>query len=361
MSGKESEPIWEAVLRYYRARSGPTEADIVRETDSLVGRNRDTTHRDEPSLVLFGTPSPTLASYDSVWLGALVKRGLVSGFCLAKYEEQCGDTLLTTYLAMGRPTRGGGDTVNVRTYENVLNPATCRKQQSFVGGWQRAWLLVMRDRDWRVVGAERFSETSTSGMCGTLPPEVQARLREDSLLRETVTPIAGSYRFTVSLSTGDSVVIYSRTEKKPMNSIREWKKNDPNTLPIAGYYVMAVCALDERALPERYTNARSITGCYHSISLHPVYQDRDSSIWRGDPEAADAAAILLWEKPFKHDLYPDLNGDYRDSSAYYMPGFWTVYANGRVRFAWVIRNAGRVLVTVRGERISSATLLSHSQ
>src|SRR5690348_15128184 len=74
VSRKEGQPIWEAVLRYYRARSGPTEADIVRETDSLVGRNRDTTDRDGPSLVLFGTPKPGLATYDSVWLGALVKR-----------------------------------------------------------------------------------------------------------------------------------------------------------------------------------------------------------------------------------------------------------------------------------------------
>jgi hypothetical protein len=361
VSGTESQRIWEAVLRFYRARSGPTEADFVRETDSIVRGNRDTTRRDEPSLVLFGTPNQRFATYDTVWLHTLVRRGLVSGFCLARYAEQCGDTVLTTYLAISQPTRLRGDTIWVRTDEAVLNPAECRMHQAFVGGWQRAWLLVQRDGVWRVVGPDRFSETSSSGLCGTPPPEVVARMREDSLLRSIVSPIAGTYRFTVTLSTGDSTRVYSRTEMKPMESLRGWKRDDPNTLPIAGYYVMAVCALDERTLPKRYTNAHSITGCYHSVSVQPVYQDRDSSIFRGDPEAGDAAALLLWEKPFKQDLYPDLNGDYRDSSAYYMPGFWTVYANGRVRFEWVIRNAGRVLVTVRGERISSATLLGHSQ
>lgn len=65
VSGTESQRIWEAVLRFYRTGSGPTEADFVPKTDSIVGRNRDTTRGDESSLVLFGAPNQPFATYDS--------------------------------------------------------------------------------------------------------------------------------------------------------------------------------------------------------------------------------------------------------------------------------------------------------
>ncbi len=57
----------------------------------------------------------------------------------------------------------------------------------------------------------------------------------------------------------------------------------------------------------------------------------------------EAAALLLSARP------PEF---------YFLPGFWITFPDGRVRFEWKSERDGRVVVTVRADRVSLEVLRS---
>jgi hypothetical protein len=148
-----------------------------------------------------------------------------------------------------------------------------------------------------------------------------------------------------------------------MGGIWGWRQGDVvrDDRPLSGYNLMAVCALSTKPLPTYYMITDSTTVCYHAVSVRPVLETPDSSVWRGDSEAEIAAWILLKHAPVATTLNAALDDDLRDPNAYYVPGRWTAYADGKVHFEWVIKRTGSILAVIRGERVSSTTLSGHSR
>jgi hypothetical protein len=200
-------------------------------------------------------------------------------------------------------------------------------------------------------GSVRIPTTTAAGRASE-----RRAAAEDSALSIRPSSFAGTYRFVVLSPTGDSAVVYSRTERFPMRSLRGWTRNDllvPNQ-PVTGYELMAVCALTEAAL--RQAEGEQQVTCHQSVSTEPWRQTADSTIWRGAPQAEIVASIFLEGTAMGPQLDDFNDADHGDSTAYYMPGYWTAFPDGRVRYERIIRQAGKVLFTIRGERISTAVL-----
>lgn len=203
--------------------------------------------------------------------------------------------------------------------------------------------------------------------CPVLSAEEEATLQrleaEDSIVRATPSPIAGTWRFVIRLPAAESVVVYSRTERYPMSPFRAWRRDDvlsDTLLPITGYHLMAVCAMTEEQLPIAYGAHRGST-CYHSASTSPVAVSPDSVTYRGDPWATLAAWIMLRDQPVAAQLGDALDEEARDENAYFMPGYWTTSPDGHARFSWDVRRADSLLASIRGDRISPEVLTGHSR
>ena len=364
------ERVWEAILLSFGARQSGGEAEILSNVGRDFGKDPGPTHRGSSSLVLRSNRDSTLRPYDAQWLSSLVQRGLVRGVCSARDIGECPDTIIATFLTFGDPSRMAADTVSVAVEESAVNPADCRRTETLGGSELGDMHLARHDSSWTVVPGRFGLAMGSTWSCGNPPPEEQARrtriAREDSVVWRTPSPIAGTYRFVVALPNGDSVVVFSRTEMYPMEPFRAWKEHDVSVggIPITGYNLMADCALQDTALSvgaQRDMRTGVIT-CYHSVSVIPVLTTKDSTVWRGDPDAAGSAWILKQHTPMEAELHSTLVDDPADSNFYYMPGYWTVYGDGRVRFRRVIHDSNGVVVArLTGERVSNVVLQGHSR
>ena len=370
VSARDRFRVWEAVLRLFGARVRGGEAAILSEVARDFGQNIGPVRSGPLSLVLMAERAPGLQPYDSAWLGSLVERRLVGEVCRASKAENCPDTVVSTFLSMSDPYLVRGDTFGVHVGEVALNPGQCRRSRMLVGSDDEDRFVVLTDTTTQIVSRSGGIYMSGSGFCGHLPPDEQARVdrinAEDSVVRSRPSPIAGTYRFVVTLANGSAVTVYSRTEAYPMGPFRAWKEHDVSKpgVPITGYNLMADCAIQESALALKAQRSlkREVVTCYHSVSVAPWLNTADSTVWRGDPEAALAAWILWQHSSLGADLRKAASDDPADSSVYYMPGYWIVYRDGRVRFRRVTHDAtGAVIATVTGERISNLVLQGHSR
>lgn len=359
------ERVWEAILVSFGTRQTGGEAEIRSNVERDFHNDPGPTRRGPSSLVLLSRRDSTLRPYDPRWLSSLVQRGLVREACSAREIGECPDTTVATFLTLGDPVRLAGDTVSVSVDESAVNPADCRRTETLGGSESRAFHLAGHDSSWTIIPGHFGILIGSTWTCGTPPPAEQARrariAREDSVVLRTPSPIAGTYRFTVTLADGESVTVYSRTETFPMGPFRAWKEHDVSKegIPITGYDLMADCALREDILTAHPHGSLSqgVVTCSHSVSVAPFMTTPDSTVWRGDPEAALAAWILWQHAPVGAALREAAGDDPADSDFYYMPGYWIVYRDRRVRFRRVIHDStGTVVATVTGERVSTTVL-----
>jgi hypothetical protein len=114
-----------------------------------------------------------------------------------------------------------------------------------------------------------------------------------------------------------------------------------------------------------------------SALLTPLVAAPESTIWRGEvdllrvvPQIETRQSVLSAVRELMRPLpFPRLPpGEpvrirpmaavdlLRDSANYYVPGLFTAYPDGRVRFEWVGRRGDSAIVAIRGERVSTETL-----
>lgn len=144
--------IWEAILRFYHAERSLTEADFVRRSGILAGKDYPPSVDERSPLILLTVRSGDERPLDSSWVGSLVSRDLVRRSCAAPTGELCGDSVLTTYLSLHDPVSWGKDTVVARVDEIALNPAHCGTAREFVGLSRRFWYVAWRMDRWVVLG-----------------------------------------------------------------------------------------------------------------------------------------------------------------------------------------------------------------
>lgn len=185
------------------------------------------------------------------------------------------------------------------------------------------------------------------------------RHAEDERVRSRASPLAGTYRVVVVFGSGDSSVVYARTERSPMSTVRSRRRDGEGDDSIVGYYLMSQYAASARDLP---LDDRRRNTSYHAVSLLPVLESRDSSVWRGSVNPL-VEVTFLDPRPAVRVQARALFGagdEGRDSLWYYFPGKWITYPDGHARFEWKA-GVGRDTYFVRAERISLETTPGHSR
>ena len=82
-----------------------------------------------------------------------------------------------------------------------------------------------------------------------------------------------------------------------------------------------------------------------------MLQTADSSVWRGSDGALDSDRNRAFWNRAVRPLEP-LIEQTRPKDWYYMPGFWTIYPDGTVRYRYIVERDGIAILSIRGERIS---------
>jgi hypothetical protein len=175
--------------------------------------------------------------------------------------------------------------------------------------------------------------------------------------------VAGTYRVTVRFATGDSSVLYSRTEPRPMSTIRDRRKADAirdEDRPILGYYLATCSAASVDSLTPTFYG-RCLQS-YYAVSVAPVGEGADT-VWHGD---VGPIVEVTWLDPrarvrdLAHSLFGS-DDDGRGADWYFMPGQWITSRGGHVRFEWTVKRGDELLYAVRAERISGKTLKGHAR
>lgn len=192
---------------------------------------------------------------------------------------------------------------------------------------------------------------------------------EHARARAVRVPVAGTYRFVVTLASGDSVVLYARTEpgvSSPLESAtgaaRRTTPADPlaAAAPPEGYYVLTQFATDVLSLPG--VRPRSATELaaqgYLAVASSPLLETADSTVWRGSADLFDAAWRIV-EGPQRDAIgaaRTAIRDMYQSGALSFLPGRFVRDARGRIRFEADIRRKGAPIAVVRGERISTDLL-----
>jgi hypothetical protein len=208
--------------------------------------------------------------------------------------------------------------------------------------------------------------------------------RVESLsFRRRTSPLAGTYRFTVAFASGDTVVLYGRSEANLLGEIHSLGWVDPQlprSGPDAGYYLLTHFRRRLDELPTEH-DGRFPNG-YLGVIVAPLLETPDSTVYRGDADLLRVIQVIDSRQPvgaFLADLFrvprrspgdaarPGLRSFppswfapvdlLRDSATYFAPGLFTVFPDGRVRFAWLGRRGDTTIVAILGERISTQTLI----
>jgi hypothetical protein len=175
-------------------------------------------------------------------------------------------------------------------------------------------------------------------------------------------PMAGTYRVVVTFATGDSSVLYARTESRAMSGIRGRRQEDVSkrNQPLIGYYFNAYVANSVRDLGG---DESRLHYSYFAASLSPATQSRDSIVWHGELDPL-VEITFLDRRAAVRTLARSLFGEseeVRDPSWYYMPGTWVSYSNGRVRYEWIGRRGSTLVYAVRAERLDLTTSSHHTR
>ncbi|MDQ3950555.1 MAG: hypothetical protein M3282_09420 [Gemmatimonadota bacterium] len=190
--------------------------------------------------------------------------------------------------------------------------------------------------------------------------------------RLTPLPLAGTYRFTVGLSDGQSFSFYARTETVPAGTWEDaqvaseadsldWFRSV--THPPAGYYAEAFAARTERELPRTRTEAERRHQPYYSFQIGASPSDDERGgvqHWRGAVDFAwEALPVLATDSASRARLreLAELTrqvSNLGDPRA--LPATFRRSPNGRVEVRQQLRlRDGRVL-TIRGVRVSDAAV-----
>ena len=166
LQSHERHRIWEAALRYYRARRGATEADLSRQVHAVRGLDPGRGEVDRAPVVLFAVRPRSLAPYDATWLDRVRIAHLVAGICSQPTLDLCPDTTLTTYLRFEDPIPSSWAVVDLTVWEVALDPPECHSRDALVDMLQVNLRLVMSKDGWVV---ERLRvEGHATGSCSSI-------------------------------------------------------------------------------------------------------------------------------------------------------------------------------------------------
>lgn len=172
---------------------------------------------------------------------------------------------------------------------------------------------------------------------------------EMSLLRKTVPPISGTFRFAIARPGQDSGLFFVRTSPHPTSPWRH--PQGPRAAPLVeirspdSYYVLVATALSERDLPRGASDRAMDREGYIGLVHEPRTRPDGSREWDGQVDFRFIETTLFGDRRAAR---------HRDASA--SDGVFVMDTEGRIRAEMTIRHIGDQPIILRGERISTTTL-----
>jgi hypothetical protein len=183
-------------------------------------------------------------------------------------------------------------------------------------------------------------------------------------VRGTVSPVAGTYRFRVVWTGADSLTVFARTERRADPAL--FAGRDRDTMPHAdsrvvrseGYALSSTLARRAAALPSTSPQGvePSLDDGYFTVMEMPELTSADSTVWRGSVHVLSerlAGRTRLARQVRVTNAQIERPGRGHGVGAF---GRFVRYADGRVRFESDRMIDGISFPSIRGERISTATL-----
>jgi hypothetical protein len=175
-------------------------------------------------------------------------------------------------------------------------------------------------------------------------------------LRES--PLSGTWRFTVTVPSGDTAVAYGRTQPLATGLI-DYRDGSTTSVPaekVFGYYLYTLMGRTEAELdiePETF-NRR---GGFVSASFEPEIDTRDSTVWSAGVEILAAAPFASSASFAKHVPFLTKNAQYSPDPdrPRYAPGRIVRRRDGSLELTVAYGSNGQTLVEIRGKRISTKT------
>jgi hypothetical protein len=153
--------IWEAALRFYRSRRGPTEAERAQRAHELLGIRVEP--RQRAPIYLSGFRD-SLTPFDTAWLQEIRRSNLVAGVCSRRFLYQCPESVLATYLTLDDPVLLSPTSVRLRILEVAANPRECGRPGNIVDIQEITLRLDKTTAgDWSV--SEMRTEGHATGTC----------------------------------------------------------------------------------------------------------------------------------------------------------------------------------------------------
>jgi hypothetical protein len=189
----------------------------------------------------------------------------------------------------------------------------------------------------------------------------------DASFRNIRSSLGGTYRFRLTLPSGESLELFTRTTDRPVGRVFPPLESLTDTLVIrprtyfraTGYSLLALSATTRDGLPSRRSPSRedSLRQGHMHVLGDSANVGPDANSWRGAPDMIDVAIRLTTDTSFAAKLaavrsrMPQLA-----ATGYATTGTFVRHRAGQVRFEWVLRDSAEILLTVRGERIAGDLL-----
>jgi hypothetical protein len=181
-------------------------------------------------------------------------------------------------------------------------------------------------------------------------------------MRDERSPFAGTYRLTITLAGGDSFVFHARTETSPTSRLTYLDRRRTGIADTAlsgpeGYYLLLVGSGSADSLP--LERSGSEPQGYFAVASSSLIATGDSTVRRGSADVFSVASQLTADSTLAAQLQrinASIGRMISTGESNFAPGRFIQKPDGSIRFEEVIRENGKILATVRAERISPVHL-----
>lgn len=193
----------------------------------------------------------------------------------------------------------------------------------------------------------------------------ELRREETERVRRLVSPLAGTYRFELTINGAPTLVLYGRTELQPANpfwALSDFWNNPPQDTiaphQAEGYQLrMAVTRRSEQLpLTSSRNDEPTFTLAYFTLGETPTGTSRDSTYWTGYTDVLFAASRLIDDPPLD-SLLLHASGLVDDVWFNGIPGCtngrFVLHDDGSATLVMTVERQGELVLSVRADRISA--------
>ena len=181
---------------------------------------------------------------------------------------------------------------------------------------------------------------------------------EKHRVRAIRSPIAGTYRVTISLPDRDSLTFFARTTLRPRSTLDALTDSPGRAEKAVGYYLAAQITSTLKQLPRETADYRDASYGFHgsvAVVENPMVHTRDSTVWQGSFDVIGAAMNLAPPGAFRDGLASADSILWRLIRIHrrtYASGYFVRRSNGSMRYTMTEHYVGDPVLTVRAERVS---------